>query len=119
MKMKMGNENEKKFPIKKINGVNNLSFEEFVNITSVLEKNYDRKYDSKILKIWYHELKKYSKNQYKKVVIELIKHNKFLPTLSEVLEIEVLPDWLDKKIEKRNATKEEIMEMEELLKEYR
>ena len=48
------------------------------------------------------EHKKYNKKEEKKVVI-----NK-----------EVIPDWFDKKIEKKIVNTEEKMQIEELLKEY-
>lgn len=96
-----------------------MSYEEFLKITSVLEKNYDKRYDKGILKIWYHELKQHSGNQYKKIVLEAIKNYKFQPTLAEILAIEVLPEWIDKKIERKEATKEQQAELEELLRKYK
>ena len=49
------------------------------------------------------EHKKYNKKEEKKVII-----NK-----------EVIPDWFDKKIEKKEVNDEEKLKMEELLKEYK
>ena len=48
------------------------------------------------------EHKKYNKKEEKKVIL-----NK-----------EVIPDWFDKKIEKKKANEEEKVQIEELLKEY-
>ena len=96
-----------------------MNYKQFKKITSVLEKNYDKNYDETILKIWYHELKCYDVNQYKRIVLDAIKKYKFLPTLAEILAIKPLGDNLTKEIEFRQATPEEQKEMEELLKEFR
>jgi len=96
-----------------------MNFKEFKNITEILELNYKKEIPEKILKIWYHDLKKYSVIEYKKIILQAIRSYKFLPTLAEILNIELLPDWLDKKIEKQEATVEQRHQMEELLKKYR
>jgi len=92
-----------------------MEYEDFKKITSILEQNYEKKYNETILKIWYHELSKYDINQYKKIVLEAIKTYKFQPTLAEILVIKPVGDNINKEIKHRQATPEEIQEMENLL----
>ena len=42
-----------------------------------------------------------------------------LTTSKKVIKEEKIPEWFDKKITKQESTKEEIEQMQELLKEYR
>lgn len=96
-----------------------MTKEEFYSITSVLEKNYDKQYDEVVLKLWYREFKDYSTQKYKRLVIEAIRRYTFLPTLAEMLKIELLPEWFDKKIEKKEASIEEREEIEKMLSKFK
>ena len=48
------------------------------------------------------------------------KYKKSVPVTSKkIIKEERIPEWFDKKITKQKSTKEEIEQMQELLKEYR
>lgn len=93
-----------------------MEYKEFKTITKVLEKNYQKNISEDILKIWYYEFKKYSKRQYKRIVLEALKRYKFVPTLAEMLEIEVLPEWVyeEIKVEEVKLTGKEGVELEDI-----
>lgn len=90
----------------------------FRDITEILEENYSKKIDLRVLDIWYQEFKKYSEEQYESIVTEVIKSEMFMPNLAKMKEYSV-PVWFDEKIEKKEASEEEKKKIEELLKEYK
>lgn len=69
----------------------------------------------------YIEMKGYkAKNHYlciRKWVLDAVKQNKYKNNYNKSKE--VIPEWMDKKIESEPASPEAIAELEEMLKEYR
>ena len=59
---------------------------EFLEIISLLEENYNKKLTDKILKLWYDEFKGYKKEWLKIAVINCIKEYSYFPTINKVKE---------------------------------
>ena len=59
---------------------------EFLEIISLLEENYNKKLTDKILKLWYDEFKGYKKEWLKIAVINCIKEYSYFPTIKQVKE---------------------------------
>lgn len=59
---------------------------EFLEIIDLLEVNYDKKLNEKIIKIWYDEFKDYDKEVFYKCVVETIKNETFFPTINKIKE---------------------------------
>ena len=59
---------------------------EFLEIINLLEENYNKKLNDKIIKIWYEEFKEYKKEWFEKAVIDCIKENAYFPTINEIKE---------------------------------
>ena len=53
-----------------------MNKKEFREITEILEENYNKQMDTRILSLWYEEFKDYPANAYKELVIEIIKTEK-------------------------------------------
>lgn len=94
-----------------------MNKKEFRKVTEILEENYSKKVDLRVLDIWYQEFEKYSKEQYESIVTEVIKSEMFMPNLAKMKEYSV-PVWFDEKIEKKEASEEEKKKIEEMLKEF-
>lgn len=95
-----------------------MNKKEFKEITELLEENFGKKLDLRILDLWYQEFKNLSKEQYQAMVIDAIRHEKFMPTMARMIELKK-PAWMSVNIEASEATDEERQEMEELLKEFK
>ena len=93
-----------------------MNKKEFINITKLLETNYSKELDIKILEIWYEELKEYPRVRYEFAVKEIIKKENFMPTLAKIIEYIKKPDWLNMDIPENLATDEEIKKLEERMK---
>ena len=59
---------------------------EFLEIISLLEENYNKKLTDKILKLWYDEFKGYKKEWLKIAVINCIKEYSYFHTINQVKE---------------------------------
>ena len=95
-----------------------MNKKEFREITELLEENYNKKIDIRILELWYQEFKQYSKKTYQSIVIDVIRSEKFMPSLATIREY-IKPEWFDEKIEKKKPSEENKMKMEEILREYK
>lgn len=93
-----------------------MNKKEFMEITKLLEINYSKQLDVKILDIWYEELKEYPKERYEFSIKQIIKKETFMPNLSKVFDYITKPDWLDMDVPENSATPEEIKELEERIK---
>lgn len=95
-----------------------MNKQEFREITELLEENFNKKIDLRILEIWYQEFKELSKEQYQAMVIDAIKTEKFMPTLARIRELKK-PVWFNVEIKIEEASKEEQEEIENILKGFR
>lgn len=59
---------------------------EFLEIINLLEVNYNKKLNDKIIKIWYEEFKNYKKEWFRKAIIDCIKEYSYFPTINQVKE---------------------------------
>lgn len=59
---------------------------EFMKLITILEKNYDKKFDKEKIALWYLQLKNVDYTDIAKAIDVVIKLNKFMPTIAEVLE---------------------------------
>lgn len=94
-----------------------MNKEEFRNITELLEENFNKKIDLRILDMWYETFKQYPKHYYENLVNEVIKQETYMPSLA-TMRAYIKPKWFDRKITKRTPTREELAEIENILKEY-
>ena len=61
-----------------------IELNEFVNLLSLMEENYNKELPENILKIWYDEFKKINNAKIKKAFIECIKEYPHFPTINQV-----------------------------------
>ena len=95
-----------------------MNKKEFREITELLELNYGKEMDTRILELWYQEFKPMSKEQYKDMVLTAIRNENFMPSLAKMIGYKK-PIWFNSDIKSEEATPEERAEMEELLKEFK
>lgn len=95
-----------------------MHINDFMELTKLLEVNYSKQLDIKILDIWYEELKEYPKERYEYAVKEIIKKENFMPNLAKIFDYIKSPNWLDMDIQENPATPEEIAKLEERMKRY-
>lgn len=92
---------------------------DFRKITEMLEENYSKKMDIRILNLWYEEFKEYPVDEYEKLIIEAIKTKKFMPTLAEIRELKrEMPSWFGVDVKIKIPAPDQKKIMEELLKEF-
>jgi len=60
---------------------------EFVEITSEIEKFYDKELTLGQRNIWFEELKNINKERYRQISREIYKTQKFMPKLADIIEI--------------------------------
>lgn len=63
-----------------------IELKEFLEIISLLEKNYDKKLPDEIVKIWHGEFGTWGKELFRHAVVETIKNEQFFPTINKVKE---------------------------------
>lgn len=63
-----------------------MEINEFIKETGDIEKYYGKELDEFQRKIWYDELKDISLPRYRQILREILRTNKFMPKLSDVLE---------------------------------
>ena len=61
---------------------------EFIEATTRLEKYFGKSYSDEQLKIMYEELQKMSIEKYKLIIQQVIRHSKYLPKVSDILDLE-------------------------------
>ncbi|MBP3225131.1 MAG: hypothetical protein J6M14_07475 [Campylobacter sp.] len=64
-----------------------MSYEKYLELMLVLYANYDKEPNSELLKAHYEILKKYDLDSFKRTIFKLITTAKFLPRLSEIIDI--------------------------------
>ncbi len=94
-----------------------MNKKDFREITEILEANYNKKLDTRILDIWYQEFKEFTKEQYKEIIIKVIRSKKFMPSLAEIREI-AGPIWMYREHKARIPTDKEMAEMLQILAEF-
>ena len=90
---------------------------DFRKITEMLEENYNKKMDIRIISIWHEEVKDFTAEQYEKMVIDAIKTKKFMPTLAEMKELK-RPKWFGIEVKKIEIDDDDKKMLEELLREF-
>jgi hypothetical protein len=58
---------------------------EFMEGIHILQNNYNQKFSTEKLKLYYENLKEMSQDSYIKNIKKLIKTNKFMPNVAEIL----------------------------------
>lgn len=94
-----------------------MNKKEFREITEMLEQNYNKQMDTRILNLWYEEFKEYPIGAYRELVIEVIKTEKYMPTLARMIELKK-PVWFSVEVKKVIPSESEKKIMEEMLKEF-
>ena len=72
-----------------------IESKKFLEIINLLELNYDKKLDKRIVKIWYDEFKNYNEDVFRKFVVEAIKNEYFFPTINKVKEFKENIEYVD------------------------
>ena len=72
-----------------------IESKKFLEIINLLELNYDKKLDKRIVKIWYDEFKNYNEDVFRKYVVEAIKNEYFFPTINKVKEFKENIEYVD------------------------
>lgn len=79
---------------------------EFVEVTSRLEKYYDKEYTKDQIQIMFKELKEMGIERYKQLTSAIIRKNKFLPKVADFIEMDKeIPRNTEKTIEKVDCKK--------------
>ena len=60
---------------------------EFIEITSEIEKFYEKEFTDEQRKIWFDELKNLTKERYRQISRECYKNLKFMPKLADIVEL--------------------------------
>lgn len=88
----------------------------------MLCNNYNKQPDKELYELWQGQLSDYSDIQIENAIKEIMKKDKYMPTLARIIEMidtTILPEWFDKDIEYERASDEEIEEIDRLLKEIK
>lgn len=64
-----------------------MKIDEFIEETANIEKYYDKELDEFQRKVWYDELCKIDISKYRMIIKEIYRHNKFMPKLADIIEI--------------------------------
>lgn len=97
----------------------------FQKYWKILKRNYNNKsHTQEDMKIYYSIFKDLKDDEFKEVIKQVLKKQKYFPNIAEInqyveTKLKEYPEWLDKKIENEELTKEEMKEMKELLKEFK
>lgn len=78
---------------------------EFIEATTRLEQYYEKTYTKEQLHIMYEELKNIAVDRYKKAIVQIIRNQKYLPKISDILEVSNEIPKEVKEIEKTNCEK--------------
>ena len=77
--------------------------------------NYNRDPDKQLYELWESNLKDYDETQIENAIKEIIKVDKFMPTLARIIEMidtTKMPSWFNEKIEYERVSNEELAELE-------
>ena len=88
-----------------------MNKKEFREITELLELNYGKEMDTRILELWYQEFKPLSKEQYGNMILDVMRKEKYMPSLAKMLEYKK-PTWfyLEPKVEEASIEEQEELE---------
>lgn len=95
-----------------------MNKKEFREITELLELNYGKEMDTRILELWYQEFKPLTKEQYHGMVLDAIRNENFMPSLAKMISYKK-PSWFYTEYKPEEATPEERAEIENILKEFK
>lgn len=98
-----------------------LDKKSFIEITKILEINYNKELDREILKLWYKEFKEYQAHQYREIIQDVIRNCKFMPNLAEIRQFKTstIADRIPEEVEWTEELKQEKREIEEWLKQLK
>ena len=68
---------------------------EFMDGIHILQDNYNKQFTGTQLKIYYNNLKDMDKDIYINNINEIIKNNKFIPTIAEIRKVEQRKQFTD------------------------
>ena len=85
-----------------------MNKKEFREITELLELNYGKEMDTRILELWYQEFKPLSKEQYGNMILDVMRKEKYMPSLAKMLEYKK-PAWfyLEPRVEEASIEEQE------------
>jgi hypothetical protein len=63
-----------------------MTAEEFIKIMKILSLSYSKDFDEDTIKVWYMQFKNIEIEIFKKAINEIIRRNKFMPSIAELLE---------------------------------
>lgn len=78
-----------------------MEITEFIEATSRLEKYYGKEYTTDHRQIMFEELKNWNIARYKQLISQAIKKCKYLPQVSEIIELEAVVPYMKEKEEQR------------------
>ena len=77
--------------------------------------NYNKEPDKELFELWQSQLFDYSEEQIENAIKEIIKTDKYMPTLARIIEMvdtSKMPSWFNEKIEYEEVSPEELEELE-------
>ena len=77
--------------------------------------NYNKEPDKELFELWQSQLFDYSEEQIENAIKEIIKTDKYMPTLARIIEMvdtSKMPSWFNEKIEYEEVSPEELQELE-------
>lgn len=94
----------------------------FSKYWNILKKNYqDKTHNKEEMYTYYSIFKEYDEDTFKRAVKETLKHQKYFPRIDEIhqyiLVEDIVPDWMDKELERVPLTEEEKKDIEAMLNE--
>lgn len=81
--------------------------------------NYGKDINNDLYELLKENLKEYSEEQVENAIKEILKKDKYMPTLARIIEMidtSYKPEWMDKEIVREEITPEELVELEEEFK---
>ena len=85
----------------------------------MLCSNYNKEPDKELYELWEENLKEYNEQQVENAIKQIIKTDKYMPTLARIIEMidtSYKPEWMNKEITKEEISEEELRELEEEFK---
>lgn len=67
-----------------------MTKDDFLQVFDLLQLNYNKKVNEKIIDIWYEEFKSMSKDNFEKCIIKCIKEEKTFPTINKLVNYDYL-----------------------------
>lgn len=81
--------------------------------------NYNKEINNDLYELFKKNLEDYNEEQIENAIKEIIKKDKYMPTLARIIEMidtSYKPEWMDKEIVREEITPEELAELEEEFK---